>query len=246
MQKELLSEIRELKSAIAALIGTSDLPPGEQFSKEALDKAAKQFQKLSIERGEWISDGDIHKYIKKAHYRAGTFIIREFNFTNYFRRGQSYYFNKKDIIALSKELKDRNIDLGRYMELIDDKIKFKKSLTSAKENKKKKKSFHIPKDIKDITTSPIPMPSAEIIREDLKRLKEEFFQYKLADYIDIYEDNYAIMKHIYWFEKYIDPVFKKRCRKWCEDFKYANHALEEVTKKKETFIPVREDDMIQL
>ena len=52
MQKELLAEIKELKIAISTLIGTSDLHPEEQFSKEALDKAAKQFQKLSIERGE--------------------------------------------------------------------------------------------------------------------------------------------------------------------------------------------------
>ena len=96
MENKLLSEIKELKAAISILIGTSDLHPKDQFSKEALDKAAKQFQKLSIERGEWISDGDIHKYIKKAHYRAGSFIIREFNFTNYFRRGQSYFFNKKE------------------------------------------------------------------------------------------------------------------------------------------------------
>lgn len=51
---------------------------------------------------------------------------------------------------------------------------------------------------------------------------------------------------IYWFEKYLEPGLKKRCKKWCEDFNYANHAIEEVTKKKETFIPVQEEDMIQL
>ena len=85
MQKELLAEIKELKAAISTLIGTSDLHPEEQFSKEALYKAAKQFQKLSIERGEWVNDSDITKYIKNAHYRAGAFIIREFNFTNYFK-----------------------------------------------------------------------------------------------------------------------------------------------------------------
>lgn len=38
MQKELLAEIKELKTAISTLIGTSDLLPEEQFSKEALDK----------------------------------------------------------------------------------------------------------------------------------------------------------------------------------------------------------------
>ena len=59
MQKELLAEIKELKTAISTLIGTSDLLPEEQFSKEALAKAAKQFQKLSIERGEWVNDSDM-------------------------------------------------------------------------------------------------------------------------------------------------------------------------------------------
>lgn len=38
MQKEFLAEIKELKTAICMLIGTSDLLPKEQFSKEALDK----------------------------------------------------------------------------------------------------------------------------------------------------------------------------------------------------------------
>ena len=250
MQKELLAEIKELKTAISTLIGTSDLLPEEQFSKEALDKAAKQFQKLSIERGEWVSDSDITKYIKNAHYRAGAFIIREFNFTNYFKSGRTFFFNKKDLIALAKELKERNVNLGRYMEYIDDQVRFKKSLANAAENNKdkknKRKSFKIPADLKDFNTSPVKMPSADIIREDIKRLKEEFFQYKLSDYVDIYKDNYAMMKHIYWFEKYLEPGLKKRCRKWCEDFNYANHALEEVTKKKETFIPVQKEDMIQL
>ena len=249
MQKELLAEIKELKTAISTLIGTSDLLPEEQFSKEALAKAAKQFQKLSIEKGEWVSDSDITKYIKNAHYRAGVFIIREFNFTNYFKSGRTFFFNKKDLIALAKELKERNVNLGRYMEYIDDQVRFKKSLAIAADNNKgksKKKSFKIPADLKDFNTSPVKMPSADIIREDIKRLKEEFFQYKLSDYVDIYKDNYAMMKHIYWFEKYLEPGLKKRCRKWCEDFNYANHAIEEVTKKKEIFIPVQEEDMIQL
>jgi 2-keto-4-pentenoate hydratase/2-oxohepta-3-ene-1,7-dioic acid hydratase in catechol pathway len=90
------------------------------------------------------------------------------------------------------------------------------------------------------------MPEASVIREDIKRLKEEFFQYKLSDYIDIYKDNYAMTKFIYHFEKYLEPGLKRRCKKWCDDFNYANHALEEVTKKKEKFIPVKDEDMIQL
>lgn len=206
MQTELLSKIEELKNAITILIGTSDLPAPEKFSKEALDKAAKQFQKLSIERGDWVYNGNIDKYIKGAHYQAGAFIIREFKFTNYFKRGRTIFFNKKSLIALSKELKDRNIDFGRYMEYVGDQSKFKKYIANSAENNKankNKKPFHISPDVKNITTSPIKFPSPEIIREDIKGLKEEFFQHNLSDYIDIYNGHYAMMKSIYYFEKYL-------------------------------------------
>lgn len=249
MEKEILLEIKQLKAAISKLIGTADLPAKEQFSTEALDKAAKQFQKLSIERGEWVEEYNIDRYIKNARYRAGAFIRQEFGFSNYFKRGQTYYYNKRELMALAKELKARNVDLGRYMEYIEDQAKFKKYLESAGENnkgKRKKKTFQLPYDLKDIFTSPAKAPSPDLIREDLKRLKEEFFQYNLSDYIDVYKGNHAMMKFIYHYEKYLDPELKKRCKRWCENFNYANHALELVTKKKEVFVPVKEDDMIQL
>ena len=44
-----------------------------------------------------------------------------------------------------------------------------------------------------------------------------------------------MLKYIYHFEKYLEPGLKNRCRKWCEDFNYANHALELITGKKEKF-----------
>ena len=249
MQSELLAEIRSLKAAIATLIGTSDLSPKEQFSKETLDKAAKQFQKLSIERGDWISDDNIDKFIKKAPYRSGAFIIKEFQFSNYFKTGYNYYFNKNDLIELSNELKKRNIDLKRYMEMVGDQAKFQKLIQSAAVNKnasKKKQAFQIPKGINNITTSPIPKPSADIIKADIKRLKDEFFEHKLVEYIDIYQGTHAMMKFIYTFDKYMEPELKRRAKRWCDDFNYANHALEEVTKKKETFVPFQDDDIIQL
>lgn len=249
MEREILSEIKQLKAAISKLIGTSELLAKEQFSKEALDKAAKQFQKLSIERGEWVEEYNIDKYIKNARHRAGAFIRQEFGFSNYFKRGQSYYYNKQDLIALGKELKARNVDLGRYMEYLEDQAKLKKYLESAGENskgKRKKKAFQLPYDLKDIATSPAKAPSPDVIREDLKRLKEEFFQFNLAEYIDIYRGNHAMMKFVYYYEKYMEPELKKRCKRWCENFNYANHALELVTKKKEAFVPVKEEDMIQL
>jgi hypothetical protein len=249
MQKQILKELKELKAVISNIIGTSELPAKDRFSKEAILKAGKEFQKLSIERGEWVKDHDIQKYIKNTHHRAGTFIRQEFGFSNYFKRGHDFYFNKKDLIALDKELRKRNVNLGRYMDYLEDKAKFKKSLDMAKENnkvRKNKKAFQLPYDLKDITSSTPKAPSADVIIEDIERLKQEFFQYNLADYIDIYKDNHAMMKFIYHFEKYLEPKLKRRCKRWCENFNYANHALELVTNKKEVFIPVKEEDMIQL
>lgn len=249
MPDELLIEIRQLKHALAHVLGVADLPEGQQFSEETLDKVAKEFQKLRIEREEWISDSDISKYIKNAGYRAGNFIREKFNFTNYFKYGKTYYYNKNDIIALGKELKARNVSLGRYMEFIESRDRFKKQLEDAKRNNKGKhkgKSFKLSSDVRDVQTSAAALPDASIIRDDIKRLKEEFFEEKFGDYIDIYRNHYAMLKHIYFFEKYLEPGLKRRCRKWCDDFNYANHALEMVTKKKEEFIPVKEDDMIQL
>lgn len=247
MQKNILTEIQELKRVITLLIGVSDLPFEEQFSKPALDKAAKQFQKLNIERGDWVSESDFNKYIKKASYGSGKFIITQFKFTNYFKKGNTHYFNKLSLIELANALKERNIDFERYRELVEDQTKFKKSLTSAAENKKgKRKSFEIEDNLKDITTSPIPPPPAETIRQDLIRLKEDFFKLKFSDYIDIYKNNHAMLKFMYHFEKYLEQGLKKRCKKWCEDFNYANNALEQITNKIEIFIPVAEDDMFEL
>jgi hypothetical protein len=248
MEKQILLEIKELKLIISKLIGTSELPMKEQFSKQALNKAAKQFEKLSIERGDWVKDYNISKYIKNAPYRAGALIRQEFGFSNYFKRGQSYYYNKQDLIALGKELNERNVDLGRYMEYLEDQVKFNKYLEIADGNgkgKRKQKAFQLLYNLKDITTSPTKAPSPDVIREDLKG-SERNFQYNLSDYIDIYEGNHAMMKFVYHFEKYMEPELKKRCKRWCENFNYANHALELVTKKKEVFVPVKEEDMIQL
>ena len=48
MQNEILAEIKELRTALTQVLGISDLPPDQQFLKEALNKAAKEFQKLNI------------------------------------------------------------------------------------------------------------------------------------------------------------------------------------------------------
>jgi hypothetical protein len=239
MQNKILEELKGLKAIIAKLIGTIDLPLAEQFSNDAVLQAAKQFQKLSIERGEWVDEHSIHKYLKNAHYGTGTFIRQEFGFSNYFKRGRTHYYNKKDLIALAKELKRRNVNLPRYIEYKEDKAKFQKCIESIKVEIKlrpKKKSFHIPNSLKDILSSPPKLPSTELILDDIERLKQEFSQYNLGDYVEIYNENHAMMKSIYYYQKYLESETRKRCKRWCENFNYANHALELVTQERESIL----------
>lgn len=245
-QEQILNEIKELKSIIAKLLGLSSPSTENPFSTEALEKAAKDYRKLSIERGEWVSSHEIDKHIKSASYNPANFIIRELEFSNYFKRGSTYYFNKQDLIALAKELKDRNIDLGRYEELKADQEKFKKYLENASQNKKGKKAFKLPKDVKDIISVPAKIPPVEELKADLKKLREEYLQYKLIEYIDIYRDSYAMSKHLYYIQKYIEPDVRKRINKWVTDFNNVNHLLTESKVKKEKFIPIKDDEIIQL
>lgn len=245
-QEQILNEIKELKSIIAKLVGLSGQSTDKPFSTEALEKAAKLYQKLSIERGDWVNSHDINKHIKSASYNPGNFIIKELEFSNYFKRGSTYYFNKQDLISLAKELKERNIDLGRYEELKADQEKFKKYLENANKNKKGKKAFKIEKNIKDIISEPAKLPPVEDLKAELKNLREEYLKYKLAEYIDVYRDSYAMSKHLYYIQKYIDPDVKKRINRWVTDFNKVNHLLTELKVKKETFIPIKDEDILQL
>jgi hypothetical protein len=77
-------------------------------------------------------------------------------------------------------------------------------------------------------------------------LEEEYFKFDLAQYIDIYQGNYAMMKSDYMFMKYRNKELGARCRKWCDNFNYANNALKALTKKRNNFIPVKKEDMIEL
>jgi len=245
MQRQILSELKELKFILAQLVGTADQPAQDQFSKDALSKASKLFTKMAAQRGEWVKEDELGKYIK-ADWRAGSFIRSEFGFNACIKDGHYYLYNKKALQKLGQELKDRNIDLERYMEYKRSESEFQKKLAANKKSSKGKGPYELPSDLKNITTSPPPMPDVDLVKKDLEQLKADFFQHKMAEYVDIYRGNHAMMKFIYHFEKYIDPQIKRRCKKWCEDFNYANHALELITKKKETFIPTKEEDMIQL
>jgi len=226
MEAEVLKEIKEIRKSLAKIIGTSELPTRQQFSKESLDKAAKEFQTLSIKRGEWITDGDISHIIKKAPYHSGKFIIEYFGFTSYFIRHKSLYFNRKSIVALNRELRIRNIDLGKYMELMRDKEKFNKHIEKAYEGSKKKGShFKLPDELKDINPTPYSPPMEEI-NNHIVSLRAEFEKFKLSDYINLYyNETYAMFKHEYFFDRYLKPDLKKQCKKWCNDFNHANYAL---------------------
>jgi hypothetical protein len=224
MEAEILKEIKEVRQLLAKMIGTFDLPAKQQFSIQALDKAAEEFKILSIQHGEWISD--ISKIIKGAPYGSGKFIVEKFGFNNYFIRGKTRYFNRKDLMELNNELKGRNINLARYIELIEDQEKFQKYIESAKEGKKKGKHFQVPEGLKDIQTSSCLPPRLETIQNHIDALKSDFENFKLVEYIDLYEDStYAMFKYEYYFDRYLEATKKKQCRKWCEDFNYANHAL---------------------
>jgi hypothetical protein len=245
MEKEILEELKRFKSLFLKVTGASDLPAADIFKKEALDKAAKQFHKMEIERGEWVAESDLDKYFKDVWWTAGKFIREEFEFTAWIKHGKQYHYNKKALQQLVKELKERNLHLGRYMEYKRSQAEFKVKVDTAKE--RSQRLYLLPDDARDVTTSPIPMPDVELVKADLERLKAEFFIYKLADYVDIYKSNYSMLKTIYYFEKYIDPALKKRCLKWCDSFNYANKAMEMITGKKEKkFETVKEEEKIEL
>jgi hypothetical protein len=231
MESQILKEIRDVRNLLSKLIGTSEMPKRIQFSEKVMDKAAKEFKKLSSLRREWVKGYDISKIIRTAPYDSAKFIITKFRFNNYFKRGQTYYFNRKELIALNNELKIRSIHLGRYMELLKDQEKFNKYVESTLDMKglKKRKRFYIPEGHKNIETSPYPPPSEDIVNKHIASLWEEFHENKLADYIDIYRDNtWAMFKFEYHFDRYLKPELKKRCKKWCDDFNYANHALKKI------------------
>jgi hypothetical protein len=246
MEKEILKEIHELKLILSKLIGSDKESPENQFSEEALNKAQKLYLKMSIERGDWVKDTEISRFIKPAPWNPLTFIRKEFEFTNWIKRGYEYLYSKKDLIALGEELAARNIDCKRYQDYLGDKASFDRKMATFNDPKKTKgKRFKIPPKLKNIVTTDIPKPDPELVRQDLAMLKREFKSCKFEAYIDIYKGTHAMLKNIYYYQKYLEPGLKRRCRKWCDDFNYANHALELITGKKEKFA-VTDPNLIQL
>ena len=164
METKILEELKQIKLILSKITGTEDLPTKERFSKEALDKAAKEYQDMVIKRGEWVSNSDLSDVSKIYSWNSGKFIIEKFGFSSYFQRGKSLYYNKKDLIALKNELKERKIDLERYIELTEDQEKFEKYIANVNlsKGKNKNKNFEIPDFLEDIETKPY-LISEEII-----------------------------------------------------------------------------------
>lgn len=232
-EEKIHQELKQLRIYISKVVGTQDLPKKEQFSKEAIKKAAAEFRKLKIERGEWIPEHEINKVIRsvKHQHQAGRFIIEKFQFKNYFIRGWQYYFNRKDLLALNKELKARKIHISTYMELEEDKEKFQKYVQDLKIGKKRRPKYKIPKELENIFTEPYNHPPKERIDAHIKVLLEEYERCKLVQYVDIFPSRtYAIFKRQYHFDRYLDKGIMKQCKKWCFEFNYANKALREIKK----------------
>jgi hypothetical protein len=65
---------------------------------------------------------------------------------------------------------------------------------------------------------------------DGQMLKQEYEKSKMVKFVDIYGGNHAMFKHIYYWDKYLNPANKKQCIHWCDLFNYANEALNLIKK----------------
>jgi uncharacterized protein with von Willebrand factor type A (vWA) domain len=72
--------------------------------------------------------------------------------------------------------------------------------------------------------------------QHIAELMQEFENDKLVEFIDIYDKNYAMFKHIYYFERYLYAAKKKQCIKWYFEFNYAQKALSEIRKNRSQVI----------
>jgi len=234
-EDKILAELQQLRRLFTVLLGTEELPAKERFSRAAIAKAAKDYRKMQAERGEWISSGEVDDIIKHAPYNPAKMLIDEFQFKNYFKRGSTYYFKKKDLQDLNLELKERNINLKVYEELLRDNEKFQKYIVSVSQSKgiKKRRRFMIPEGLENIFSEPYSAPNEELIRNEITALWKEYEKFNLSEYVDLYyKKTYAVFKYIYHWDRYLDPKIKKHCKGWCEKFNYANTALNKILEQK--------------
>jgi len=223
MQKEILAELKVLRKAVATLAGTADLPEEEQLNAAALAKAAKEFKQLSSARNVWLEEYQLDKIFKGVRYGAGKFLREELGFTRYFTHGRGHFYHRKALLALARELKERKVNLARYIEYKGEKAKFEAKAKTAI-GQKKLAAYVLPVDMVHIETSETPKPAKRLVTEELEQLQAEFKEYKLGEYIDAY-NGFAMLKYDYHFAKFRDAAFRARCKKWIENFNYASRAL---------------------
>jgi len=234
-EDKILSELKQLRRLFTIMLGTEDQPAKKKYSRAAIIKVSSEFKKMQAARGEWISSGDVDKVIKHAPYNPAKLLIEEFQFKNYFKRGSTYYFKRKDIQDLNKELKKRNINLEAYSDLLQDKEKFQKYINSISqpEGSKIRRRFKIPEGLENIFSEPYSPPNEDLVRNEIMALLEESEKFDLSEYIDLYYKNtYAVFKYIYHWDRYLDPIIKKQCKQWCEKFNYAQAALKRILELK--------------
>jgi len=232
MEDKILNELKQIRQLLSELIGTAELPASEKFSKEAIAKAAKEFRKMSIERGEWISSDNINTVIKNVPWAyPGKFIIEQFGFKNYFRHMNKLYLNKKDLIALSQELKERNINIKEYADLLADQSKFRIRVTSINLSTGAKKSLHykIPDELRNINSKPYSPAIEQLAKNEIETLMQDYKQFDLSVFINLHQGKtYALFKYESDLERYIEPKLRTYYEDWCFRFNYANDALKRI------------------
>jgi len=228
MDDQIKKELSELRDAIVYLAKTSDYPRPEQLSYEAINKATGEYIRLTKLRDKWIAESELYDIFDTCHGNIGSFIRHEFEFSNYYKQGREYFYNRNDLLALAKELKVRNVNLPRYMKLKSEEEQFVKKVVATEKVKvgsKKKKTFKVSDAIFNINSTDFPFPSVDLIKEDIEVLMRKYKEQNLSEYIDIYQGNFAMVKYDYDLEKYVSDKVTRVCKKWCDNFNYANTAL---------------------
>jgi len=211
-EDKILAELKQFRRLFTVLLGTEDQPAKEKFSRTAITKAATEFKKMQAARGEWVQNYDVDKIIKHAPYAPGKLLVEEFKVKNYFKRGSTYYFKKKDLIDLNKELKKRNINLEKYEELLRDKEKFQKYIDSITqpEGNKRRKRYKIPEGLENIFSEPYSPPNEELVKGEIRSLLEEYEKFDMSEYVDLFEKRtHAMFKYLYHWDRYLEPEIKK-------------------------------------
>lgn len=226
MKLQISKDLIDVLKLHVRLVNTPETSEEQKLSTELLDKAAEEFKFLFLQHNEWVRNSDISLIFKDAPYNTGKFIIEKFGFTNYFIRGRTTYFNRKDLLSLRSELKKRNIDLVQYILIKEDQGRLLKCVENSQKRIKKGKHYKLPDGLKDIIPIANELPPIELVQEKIESLRKVFKEEKLYYYINFYQDStYAMYKYDLTPNYCLSDDKKAKCKKWCKEFNYANHVL---------------------